>query len=368
MQVTESQPEEGLRVEASRVSPPPRTSGLRPPVVRVVKWLGGAVVLALAGWSAVAFAQWTVDGLREPPPTMDVQLARLYQETAKEGFRVVQNRPVDLKGTDEPSRVLVLRPRRSGTLGLLDQEKSDELRIYDVEDDVLRLKRRFRPRVDGAKLVNQAIQNMRFFDYFNEHWSSTTFQIQIRQVDDLNHDAREEIIGALQASTGSADDEAAFHPHPISITWNPLGDKYSITPIMRGSHPRLRKLKLQSKYRSLHLQRLGLYETPIPVVDDATKERFNTQVVDDFVVINDNGGVMLVAAYTIWQTDTETPRSLYVEIKPWRFYLDDASPPLGECLNTSAVHEVKPHFSPSRVLLAHVRSMETGSVACETFD
>jgi hypothetical protein len=105
-------------------------AGTRPSPWRTIRWLGGGVILALAGWTAVQIAQYGYERFFQPPP-IETQLHSLLAEAAKDHYRVTASRLVDFDGDGTKSRLIILRVPRGQRQELKD---SDELRVYDVKE------------------------------------------------------------------------------------------------------------------------------------------------------------------------------------------------------------------------------------------
>jgi hypothetical protein len=108
-------------------------AGTRPSPWRTIRWLGGGVILALAGWTAVQIAQYGYERFFQPPP-IETQLHSLLAEAAKDHYRVTASRLVDFDGDGTKSRLIILRVPRGQRQELKD---SDELRVYDVKESRL---------------------------------------------------------------------------------------------------------------------------------------------------------------------------------------------------------------------------------------
>jgi hypothetical protein len=79
-------------------------------LLRFVTWLAGGVVLALAGWGAVAAAQKALEHVgSRPPPPVRVQLTRFIEHSVRTGWTVSSQR-LDFPGVGGPSYVVVLAP------------------------------------------------------------------------------------------------------------------------------------------------------------------------------------------------------------------------------------------------------------------
>jgi hypothetical protein len=80
--------------------------------VRLFKWGLGIVGAALLSWGAGDVAQRIVARFTDRP-TRTERVAAVFSDAAERGYRVTYNREVDLRGTGELSRIIVLRHRRT---------------------------------------------------------------------------------------------------------------------------------------------------------------------------------------------------------------------------------------------------------------
>jgi hypothetical protein len=121
---------------------------------KAVKWLGGSAIVALAGWTTVEIAQYGFDRLlREQPPPIEEQLRSVLVEAAKNGYRATTNRQLDFNGDGSMSRLIILRTFEQAHRT---EASADELRIYDIDGERLRLAFRLRPVLGGPAARTRA--------------------------------------------------------------------------------------------------------------------------------------------------------------------------------------------------------------------
>lgn len=155
----------------TQLSPPtPLTNPDQPPLwARLARWLADRSATALI--TTLVAAVITVAVLHEalpstPPPPLADQWLSQRAAIAKEGWQVAQTREVDLRGDGEASMILVLSstlPSCTGPTAV----RSDELRVYDVEDGRLRQTFLFDPIQRGCSAMN--FQFVHVSDLEQEH-------------------------------------------------------------------------------------------------------------------------------------------------------------------------------------------------------
>jgi hypothetical protein len=291
----------------SRSSPPTRLS-------RFGKWLGGGVLLALAGWGATSAVALLVHELRPKPLPIPVQYTRIIQRAAREGWRPVQTYRADLRGTGEVTRLLILEPEPKP----LKQQGSDEVRIYDVVNDRLCIRLRFTPQ----DLVPKGRHRL----------SRLADRVRLEKAVDVDGNGSLELFFAVSGryADGSL-------PHPFIAVWDPARDNYRISSVLppyavqdirwdsHGQHrvPLLVRLPNAGLYAE-NVRRLYLAHTV--VVDAVTGRRFPTIATDDFVITRSRFSTVIVAAFTVKSVANASPVRL-VQLRGWQVSIaQDAEP------------------------------------------
>lgn len=206
------------------------------------------LVLALAGFSAPT------------PPPMAQQIAKLERRAAQDGqfMRAIVDKPVDLHGTGQQSRVftsVAVSPRRG-------EAPSEELRIYDDDDGWLEKAFRFRPADAGVKF-------------------------ELRGVLDVDGDGAAEIVGAFAAP------DARNAMLPVAIDWQSLSQRYALVPLDLGP-PQLGDVELPEHFRVAARQYRDKYAAAVTIHDAKGAQSVTGHRVQDFVVTNPP---RIVAAY-----------------------------------------------------------------------
>jgi hypothetical protein len=237
---------------------------------RLIKWAVGVVGAALLAWGAVDAGRWIIDRFKTTPQTVIEQQAEIVSEAAGRGYLVLDARNIDLQGTGQRSRLFVFRrqDRFGGWLA------SDELRIYDLRKNALRLRLTFRPRrVEGGRFVSFDIAAVR--------------KIGERQV----------VLGAFH--------EIAMGPClsiPVVLDWDAVRDRYRIKPLLsprRGDPlvmPHLLRLFKRGDYAEVSR---ADYLTPVSIEDAASASSFRSYTTEESLFVRDRLGDALLAAFIV---------------------------------------------------------------------
>jgi hypothetical protein len=310
-----------------------RTSRSR--AARTTKWLGGSVLLALAGWSAVGLADYGVGRFNEDVPPPAVQLAARVGQAAASGLHVVENRTVDFKGTGDGARVLVLRARRGG---------SDELQILDLSGERLVHALRFRPTVAGAP---------------------ASVRIRIVDVGDLDDNGSEELVAALTVpALDSTPEDRHVVRHVVLGVWDWLRGEYALVPLLGArQHAAPLRLARAEGVVKAERRRRDVYTTPVSIGDANSDDAFVSHGVEGFrirktaagpfldawfllqrsVGFGVGGGVMQDAEgnVTVGKPSFTTQRPGYAHARVWRIRPWRLDAPLYACDGAGAIVELR---------------------------
>lgn len=184
---------------------------------RVALWLadrtGAAIIGALAGvvvvvgLAAIGLSQGDGSDPMENPPPLTSQWLRERAEIAREGLRIALNRRVDLRGIGEPSTVLVLRPPSKSCLNDT-TVRSQQIRVYDVEEGLLHQALKFEPRTKGCPPLE-----FRFVQI-----------APLREYDDTS-----QVLGKFVGGIDGFPDEITI---PVVISWKASLQRYVISPLL----------------------------------------------------------------------------------------------------------------------------------------
>jgi hypothetical protein len=254
---------------------------------RSVALLGLALTLIIGGFLGAfggdLYGRLTSDA---SPPSVSTQLEAFKTDAARDGWFATASVAAQLHGTGKLSRILVLRhrvaPLMFGGAGstVPTEEFSDELRIYDLDDDRFRLSYRFRPQSrpgpDGAPPL--------------------TYHFRVHAVADLDADGADEILGSWHDDT----------ERPVLISWDDIDEEYRLDPLVSPelppgeyynvSRPSLvaarDHLAAQQRLRYLRAERLEDVHDPTA--------GFRSYALEDFFAVRDaEAAVILVGAYIV---------------------------------------------------------------------
>lgn len=175
--------------------------------------------LALGSVALVALIQWHGGG-PSPDEQLDGQLAAIP------GFRVQFRGQAELRGPNAgKSFVVVMRDKNTqerphGDIpmtkdGEVFVPKSDEVRIYDVDDGRVRLSFRFLPQSSGQ------IRQLPEGDY-------PSFHFRVVSQTDLTGSGSRELVGAFERVTLAT----GPMPVPVLIAWDPEAHKFRMSPLI----------------------------------------------------------------------------------------------------------------------------------------
>jgi hypothetical protein len=275
---------------------------------RTLKWLGGSVIVALAGWTAVELAQFGFDRyLRDPPPPpIEEQLRRVLVEAAEDGYRATTNRELDFDGDGSMSRLIILRtiePARRT------EASADELRIYDIEGSRLKLTFRFRPLTEDSK---------------STAWPHVdqppTFALQLTDAGDFDGNGTSEALLQL------IDDVFGLGNlvRPLMLVWDFDKLRYSVIPILSPTTTGRRGPKLARKD-------VFLYRFPWPIINAHTRSRFVTFGVGAFAVRGSQEGPLFAAAFDLTSPHLIDKDKALHQVRIWRLYPDGLGPLTVRC-------------------------------------
>lgn len=242
-------------------------------------------------------------------PAIGVQLARVIGDAARDGFRLVEQRSLNLRGFGPPSRVLLFRPDR------FYQPVSDEIRIYDEEDGVLVERFAFRPTpAFEPRNDPQFLANVSVFEPYRSLWqdlADRAFVFRPRFARDIDGAPGDELVGDI-AEVGML----PIFPRPVIVRWDAARTRYRVTPLLSpaavgpgGMRGRLTRRFIQpGDFAQLMIDTVY---SPARVIVNATgnHERFRAYAVEDYaaIVLNDSGfdprgsrpAVELLAGYIV---------------------------------------------------------------------
>jgi hypothetical protein len=179
-------------------------------------------VLAIGG--VVAISTWLIGGDTQGKQlTIIQQIDRELEHAAAEKRYPAFQRRARLHGAGSESHVVVLRDEqlrdRLRPSDLLPQ-RSDEIRIYDIEGD--KVVRRFRWESQFAGRIRQGPEG----DY-------PPFLFRVQDVKDFDGNGRAEIIGAFERITLAS----GPFPVPVVISWDDGAGAYRLSPLLRAPPP-----------------------------------------------------------------------------------------------------------------------------------
>jgi hypothetical protein len=215
---------------------------------------------------------WVVDRLRADPPSLAGLQAQVVSSAARRGYLVADTRSIDLQGTGQPARLFVFRRQDSfGTwLG------SDELRIYDLYPNRLRLRLSFRPTpVERGRAVSFEV-------------------LRVRKIGD-----RQSVLAAFHEIA-----MAPFLSIPVVIDWDAARDRYRIKPVLSPQAeggglsvmPRLVRLFKPGDYAEASR---SYYLSPVRLRDPSSGIGFRSYTAEAAAFLRDQSGDLLVGAFIV---------------------------------------------------------------------
>jgi hypothetical protein len=270
---------------------------MRRSVRRFVKWVGGAVFLALASWGAVLLAQHVAAAVSPPPPPLPEQLTRLVRGAARSGWRITQAYHADLRGNGQDSTIFVLRSLHLSPPGL----QSDQLRVYDLRGGRLRQTFRFQPAAGGSV-------------------ARLPFEIDLDTVKDLDGNGTADVV----ATVGQIYADAVV-PFPVLLYWDPVSNRYRLSPLLRpvNGRPALGPATDPDARRD--------YEHVFIIRDTWSGGRFTSYHVEDFFVKRGGFSPILVAGFLVKSSARADPNGVY-QLNAWNLDLGLAQPGAYHCI------------------------------------
>lgn len=299
---------------SSSVAARPRIRGWRS--ARVV---GGSILVALAGWSAVGLATYAVGLVRgEGPPSPAIQMTTIIGDAAAHGLRVVENRTLDSRGTGELSRLVSLRSR----------DGADEIRIYDLRAGRLEPTLRFRPTLDTPESSGEGAA------------------IRIVRVEDLDGNGTSEVIAYL-APPGVLDRSLRLAPPvPVMIAWDWARNEHTIVPLLGTRSSRKPVLKVAHLAGAGAADWFKVWEKPIGFTDARARIGFAAHTVEEFDVRRTEAGAFFAALFLVrsqtFDRKTEKIVGAAVQVRFWRIRPWLLGTPLYPCNGTGTVVELEP--------------------------
>jgi hypothetical protein len=180
--------------------------------VRGGGWIVTATLVAVIG-AVVTLVVVELNGdLGSHPASIPAQLNSILAEAARQGFEPVYLRELDLQGTGEVSRLVVLRPR----IGSQYVGRSDELRVYRTANHELKLALKVRPLPRHGEVP---------------------YHMTLLGVGSFDRTDREEAIFTLDPEYADTRE-----PRPVALLWNVAKQDYQVLSLLREV-PRLVPLR-----------------------------------------------------------------------------------------------------------------------------
>jgi hypothetical protein len=212
--------------------PPARRASARKARLRALKrplqWLAeNAGRAALGAIVTAAVGLWLLhpgdDGKHAGPPA---PLAKQWQHErariARSGLRIVERRSADVRGPGQQSTILVLRPTEASCTA----EGSDEFRVYDV--------------------INQVLK--RTFTFAPVGHRCGTWAISIASIEDVLGEGRQEVLAAVWGTpTGPVEVDV-----PVLLRWDDRTQRYTVTPVLRDA-PQLVRIPNRTQNDKLYV-------------------------------------------------------------------------------------------------------------------
>jgi hypothetical protein len=284
----------------------------RPGARRLLKWAAGIVAASLLSWGAVDLVRRLNDAFTADPLTIQQQMAREFREAAANGYRVVENREIDLRGTGELSRLVVLRSETAFSYSPpeVPQTKrvSDEVRIYDYE---------------GSKIVQR-------LSFHPEEINDRQLLFNVDTITDLDRNGRQDIVGAFWELAMDR-----VFPRPVLIRATIAGDRYEIIPFLAPpkrsddfslTQPRLVHIAAPKTYADgiRHV-----YLDPVVLTDPAEGITFRSYAAEDFLLRRGRFSPVLLTAFIVKAKDHASLPTL--QIHGWSINLQGAEPFIYPC-------------------------------------
>jgi len=170
---------------------------------RASRWFVSAVLGAIVALGVADVAGY----LGHRPASLPAQLNAVLVDAARQGLEPVYMRELDLQGTGEMTRLVVLRPRINSRY----VDRSDELRVYRTTNQELRVAYVIRP----YPLKDQP-----------------PYHLTLLGVGSFDRTDREEAIFTLDPEYA---DQAL--PRPFALLWNVARQNYEVRSLLReGPH------------------------------------------------------------------------------------------------------------------------------------
>jgi hypothetical protein len=184
-----------------------------PPTGRRVRSFlkGGRWILTTALGAAIALGVAALAGQLGHPESLAQQLDDILGDADRDRLEVIYNRELDLHGNGVPARILVLRPRIASSY-----RRSDELRVYEQDDERLRLAFTLRP----ARVARRRTSPDR----------GLVYRINLVAAGKLDGSDRIEV--ALVLMPDYADTNLL---RPFVLTWDASNQSYAVRALLR--HP-----------------------------------------------------------------------------------------------------------------------------------
>ncbi len=154
--------------------------------------------------------------LRGTTPALPEQLDAILATASEEGYEPTYIRDVDLRGTGESERLIVLRSPFTARYLTRGSRQSDEVRLYALRAGHWRLTYKARPQPFGGTIP---------------------YHIRIMGIGSFDSTDRQEAI--LRLDPEYADTEL---PRPVALLWNQGKQRFELWPLLQEA-PRLSRLR-----------------------------------------------------------------------------------------------------------------------------
>jgi hypothetical protein len=253
-------------------------------------------------------------------PSLQEQLEAIGKDAVANSMYPVIQRPVDLRGGQSRSYLIVLRDAGLAETNVLDRDNlSDRVRIYEAVDERLRLRFDFSP---------------------SGFLGDNPYVFRLDSISDLNADGWPEIIGSF-----SPYGMGPFFPHPVVIGWDPSGS-YRIAPLLTD-RPGLARIKRRGIYGQ------GVYESYLrPDRLHSGKESFLAYGAEDYVLVRRAGQTPILVAGYIAKAEAHADLPL-VEVLGWVVDLSWPTTTAFQCIGGPQSERIFFRPRPGPVLLSH---------------
>jgi hypothetical protein len=294
--------------QGASAQPQPRTTA-RSRLAKLGIFIAGGIIAPLLAIGVATSVHWADRKFNPPPDPLPEQLQAEFELAAQNGLNVVFNEAIDLRGTGNPSRVVVLQPAFTPkTL-----YNSDELRIYDVVNGELEQNFTFRP----TSSTPGAPTNLTF-----------RYALTPLLTEDFDENGTSEIIAP--AFQEFADSRIA---RPFLIRWSPGEDSYVANAVLGVPNesdgfsygPPNRPNLIHPKPNTFAAGARALYLHPVEVTNTSNDVSQASYATHDFIIRKNRfGRAVLIGGFLVGAEMNASPHwkiqlggwSLTVNTKP----------------------------------------------------